>query len=521
MTMDTRGAHSGGLTGIVVRGAGLAASGFVLTNVLTLGFYLALARLATPEEFGILAAGSVLVVFSLNFVESGMAAALIRRRDSVEEAANTALVATVAAGVIFAVLALAAAPVIGLFFGSTTITAVAAVMSGTLVIRSLAIVPDALLQKRFSFVRRVVIGPAGVLGFGVAAVVATAHGWGVWGLVLGSYVSASVEAVLSWIFVRWRPDLRRASFTMWRNLANFGRHILLASLVMNAGEKADSVIIGRLIGTSALGQYRYALRVAGTPLGAIVNAGAYVLYPAFASIAFDDDRFRGAFLRALRWLSIGGLPTSLILLPLGEPLVVLAFGERWRPAGQVAAAMCAFTAGHLYDSLASETWKAAGTPERLPRMHVLSALSLIGLMLVLLPLGLTGMGLALSLSSILVAMYAMQGAARVLDIPVRLIVDEIWPPAVASVAMVAVLLPLDRVVVHADAHGTGVGLALVSLEALAGAIVFLAFLTAIRPARAAELRRLFRGLRHRRSRASAVSSVSEEQRATPTPRPPR
>src|SRR5436305_1239871 len=184
---------AGGITRVVVRGVGLAASGFVLSNVLSIASCLVLARLVTPKEFGILAAGSVLVYFSATFVESGLAAALVRRRERVDEAANTVFVATAAAGTLFALLALAAAPLVGRFFGSDRVAAVAATMSGILLLRSLGIVPNTLLQMRFSFLRRVVVGPAGVLGFGVAAVTATANGWRVWGLVLGSYVSTSAS----------------------------------------------------------------------------------------------------------------------------------------------------------------------------------------------------------------------------------------------------------------------------------------------------------------------------------------
>jgi O-antigen/teichoic acid export membrane protein len=483
-------ADSGGLTGIVVRGVGLAATGFLLTNLLTLAFYVALARLATPRDFGVLAAGSVLIYFSATFVESGLAAALIRRREGVDEAANTVLVATVAAGAGFALIALAAAPLVGHFFGSTEITHVAAAMSGILFVRSVGIVPSTLLQKRFSFVRRVVVTPAGVLGFGIAAVVTCANGWGVWGLVLGSYVSTVVEVILAWAFVRWRPRLRLASVSMWRDLAAFGRHVVAADVVMGIGDKADSVVIGRLLSTAALGQYRYAWRVAALPLAAIVNVGAYVLYPAFAAIASDDERFRGAFMRALRWLSIVALPASLILLPLGEPLVVLVFGEQWRPAGRAVAAMCAFAAGHTYDSLASEAWKAAGRPDLLVRMHVLSAASLVALMLAFVPVGLTGMGVALSLSSIAVAAYALRGAGRVVGIPVRRLLEEIWPPAAGAILMAGILYAVEHGVVHADTHGVVLGLALLVAEAAGGAVLFLAFLAALRPDRAVELREL-------------------------------
>src|SRR5918996_149876 len=92
------------LTGTVIRGVGLAGAGYVLTQVLTLVAYLVLARLATPEDFGQFAAATILVSVGLLFTESGMMAALIHRRDRIDEAASTATVATFAAGLGFALL---------------------------------------------------------------------------------------------------------------------------------------------------------------------------------------------------------------------------------------------------------------------------------------------------------------------------------------------------------------------------------------------------------------------------------
>src|SRR5437588_2207411 len=169
---------AGGITRVVLRGAGLAASGFVLSNVLTLASYLVLARLVTPKEFGILAAGSVLVYFSATFVESGLAAALVRRSERVDEAANTVFVATALAGAAFALLALAAAPLVGRFFGSGRVRAVAAVMSGILFFRSPSIFPTTLPQTRFLFLRRVVVVPADVVGLAMQAITSPAKASG-------------------------------------------------------------------------------------------------------------------------------------------------------------------------------------------------------------------------------------------------------------------------------------------------------------------------------------------------------
>ena len=269
------------LTETVVRGVGLAGIGYVLAQVLTLGFYLALARLATPQDFGEFAAGSLLVNIGLLFTESGMLAALIHREDRIDEAASTAVAATGAAGFAFALLALAGSPLIGLLFHSSAVGAIAAGISGLLFVRSLLIVPQALLQRRFSFLRRMVVEPAGVVVFGVAAVIATANGLGAWGLVIGYYASAGADVILSWALVRWRPQIRQMSVQMWRELVNYGRFVLAAHGVMLAAEQLPVLLIGRFVGTAPLGQYRYASRLGVTPLAFIVQAGSYVLFPGF------------------------------------------------------------------------------------------------------------------------------------------------------------------------------------------------------------------------------------------------
>src|SRR3712207_3830988 len=82
------------LTGTVLRGASIAIAGYVLAQLITLGFYIVLARLATPEDFGQFAAASIVVNVGLLFTESGMLAVLIHRRDRVEAAASTPLFST-------------------------------------------------------------------------------------------------------------------------------------------------------------------------------------------------------------------------------------------------------------------------------------------------------------------------------------------------------------------------------------------------------------------------------------------
>ena len=472
---------------MVVRGAGLAGAGFALAQVLTLSFYLVLARLATPDDFGVFAAGSILVGIGTLFAEAGLMSALIQRRDRIEEAASTAVAATLVGGLALSLLALALAPLVGLYFERTRVTQVAAAMSGWLLLQAATVVPDALMQRRFSFIRRLAVEPAGVVAFGITAVVACSHGLGVWGLVLGTYALGVTQVALAWGLVGWRPSARLVSYEMWRELLAFGRHVMSSEFIRRVAAELDAALVGRFIGTAPLGQYRYARRFAIQPLAGVVNIASYVLLPALAQLSGERERFRPAFLRALRWTSTIALPTSFAFLPLGEPVAVLLLGERWREAGQALSALCAYSAGGAVVSVASEGLKAWGRPDFLPRIHLFAAILAAALMLALLPVGLVGIAAGVSIASAAAAVYALRVVGRAIDIPLRGMLAEIWPPFVAAALSAATLYPAERLLVHASERGTVVGLALLATEALLGAALYLALLAAAAPASAREL----------------------------------
>ena len=458
----------------------------MLTQALTLGVYLVLARLVTPAEFGQLAAGSILVGFGLLITDAGMAAAVVQRRDRLAEVAATAVISTFAAGATFALLALAASPLIGRFFNSGTVAMVAAAVSGLLLLRGISVVPNALLQRRFSFVRRVIVEPAGVVALGVTAIIATANGLGVWGLVLGHYALAVTDVVLSWSLARWRPRLRLASFAMWRDLAGYGRYVFISSVVDQVSLRVPVALIGRFVGAGPLGQYHYAYRVAATPFEATLAGASFVIFPAFARIAHDLDRFRAAFLRALRWMATLGIPAGLILLPFGKPIVELAFGPVWTAAGEAAMALCLLPAAGALLSVVSEAFTANGRVELLLRTALVPLLIGAVAMVALLPLGLIGVSLGLSLGTAAGAAYALYLAHVVVGVPVDAIGREIGPPVLAAATMVAVMFPVEALVVQAAEHGTALGLVLLAVELAAALFVYGLVLHLLAPGRLRE-----------------------------------
>ncbi|MCB0875113.1 MAG: oligosaccharide flippase family protein [Solirubrobacterales bacterium] len=508
--MNDGGDGRGGLTGTVIRGVSLAGGGFLLGRVITLITFVVLARLVTPEELGQYTSGSVLVGFGLLLAGSGMLAALVHREDRIDEAASTATVATIGAGVILAALAVAVAPLIAAFFGSRTVGEVAAVSAGILFLQSARTVPNAILQRRFSFLRRLIVEPASILAFGIASIIATSQGLGVWGLVIGMYAQAVVDVALSWGLVQWRPRWRLVSFPMWRELVGYGRHVLAGTAIRRVGDQVPVFVAGGMLNQSSVGQLQYANRIVTTPYSLLVAGISYVVFPAFARIATDRERFKPALLRTLRWSSVVAMPMGLILAPLGEPLAVLVFGDRWSVAGQVTAAVCLFIPAQTIAAEIGEGFKGTGIPAKRTRVNAIGVFTGAAAMLALTPLiGLYGVGVGISVDATAGAAVAILLARGAMGIPVRAFLAAIAPAAAAAVVMIAVLFPLENLIVNAADRGTVLGLLLLTAEGLAGVAVYLLGLRLLAPGLGGELLGLVRVARQRPGKAVDVEGDEE------------
>jgi O-antigen/teichoic acid export membrane protein len=490
-----------------IRGGSLSLGGFALSQALNFLAYAILARLATPDDFGVYAAGALISGIAMLFAESGILAALITREDRVDEAASTAFLWTIAAGLGLVAGAILVSPLLGLAFGDRRVAEVTAVLSGILLVRALGIVPEALLQRRLSFVRRIVIEPMGVVAFATVAIVATSEGAGYWGLVMGTYAQILVHTTAAWLFVRWRPRPRTASWELWREMAGYARHVLVSEMIRRILSQLDTFLVGRYLGLAALGQYRYAVRLAALPHAAWVSVGAFVLLPIFARLAGEPARLRAAIVRSGAWLAIGVFPVSLLLVPLGLPAALLVLGDQWRDAGEAMMALAGYPIGHAVISLASEAYKASQHPQELIKVHSVTGAITAAAIVALLPLGLVGVALGVSLAALASAGYALVRLQAVVGIPVTSLLREFGAPLLCGGVVAAVGYGLDAEVVNAAGYATAPGLVLLSLEATALLALYV-LLMAISPRRRRMLRR------------GAAAAVARTRRRSPAPAPP-
>jgi O-antigen/teichoic acid export membrane protein len=461
----------GALRRQAVRAGTVATAGLLTSQTISFVGFIILARLAPPQTFGAYAAASILLGASQIFTESGMRAAVIQRNDRIDEAASTAFAANILGGFCLAALAAACAPLIGLFFHSGEITMAAAVLAGTIPINAASVVPGALLQRRVSF-RFPFVGPFGSLSYVIAAIVSLSSGLGLWGFVVATYASAAGSTLAVFVLSRWRPSRKLVSFEMWRSLARYGRPVLLSLFLREVGLAGSTAAVGRILGTGDLGRFRFAQRVALQVNSAVVYGGAYVLLPTFSRIWRDEKRFQDSILRALRTLTLIVFPLSLIFIPLGRPFTTIFLGPKWHGTGSVLMAMSGVGVALALDSVSSEAFKATARTDLLPRMHALTAVAPLALMLALKDFGAPGMGAGLSLGMLIVAAYAVRALSGVARLPVRLLLSQVQPALVSALTMAAAVYLLDREIVHAGKSTGLFGLALFVVDVFCALVLY-------------------------------------------------
>jgi O-antigen/teichoic acid export membrane protein len=300
----------------------------VLREGTRLAIGILLARLLTPEEWGVASLAMVAASFVTMLADVGLPVALVQRARIDESDRSTMFWTAAALGVAFTVAGIACSGLVADLFGEPDVQPLFAVLSLGFTIASLEKVPGALLARSLAFraleVRQILATSAGAA---VAATLAFA-GAGAWAIIGNSLATTTMSCALLWVVTRWRPRFvfRWASF---RNLTAFGGTLVASQIVAYFQLNADRILIGRYLGAGPVGTYAFAYQLMFTPVGNIAFPLQMVLFPVFSTIQHDLERLHAAWLRSMRLAVAIMVPAFLTLFAVAPDFIPTVFGSRW------------------------------------------------------------------------------------------------------------------------------------------------------------------------------------------------
>ena len=299
---------------------GLSVLGFVRS--------VALARLLTPDIFGVMALAMVVVRAIETFTRPGVAQALIARQQDFDKACNTAYTMLVVRGFLLAALLAAVAPWIGDFYESSTLPLMLQVLAGVFILTGFRNINIIARQRELEFRSLTYLAQTSNI-IGTIATITIAW-WlrSVWALVVGQLITATLGAVLSYVFVPGRP---RFEFDreVARDLLRYGKFITGSSMLLYIATEIDTAVIGKVMGHAELGYYTVAFTIVHMTTTQLAKVAAGIMMPAYAKLQSDLPALRNAYLRTLGLVMFAVLPASLGLVLVAEPLVRVVYGEKW------------------------------------------------------------------------------------------------------------------------------------------------------------------------------------------------
>lgn len=404
--------------------------------IVTLAYNAVLARLITPHDFGLVTMALVVAGFLHVFKDAGLSTATIQREDITHAQVSNLFWINVAMGGVAMLGMASAAPAVAWFFGHPELLRISLLLSVAFLLEALPVQHLAILNRQMRFTLLAGVEFACVTGGLVVGVVMALGGWGYWSLVGATLSASTFRVTIVWTLSGWRPQ-RPMRQTGTRPLVRFGADLTLVGIVYALARGLDGVLIGRYLGSEALGLYSRATALLTRPLERLMAPIYSVIIPALSRLQTEPARYRSAFLQVFEGLAIGAFLLAGLLLPLSEAIVRVILGGQWAGAAPIFAAL---TLAFVYLPLATATgwlYTSQGRGRDLLATAIIAAVVTVAAFLAGLPFGPTGVAVAYSAASLLVILpvtFHIGGRTGPVTAP------DLWGAAASHVPVFAAVL---------------------------------------------------------------------------------
>lgn len=369
-----------------------------------------LARLLSPQEFGLVAmAGAITANLGL-LKGAGLSIGSVQRETVNHQQVSNVFWANLGLGVLLAVISIGLAWPVAWFYGDDRLTSIMLALSLTFVFAGATAQHQALLLRQMRLKARALIGVVAVLASVVVGCSMAWVGFGYWALVGMPLCLSGTAMVMTWSVSRWCPALpsRRSGV---RSLLRFGIRLTTSDLIVRVARSTDTLLIGRFFGAASLGLYSRADALLSRPLEQVIMPMGDVFVPLLSRLQFDPERYRRTFLRAFGMLALISFPFTASLFALSKPLILVLLGPGWVDAAPI---LAVFTVMALCRVLWVATWLliTQGRGREYLRLSVTASALTVAAVFAGLPWGVLGVAVAISSTSLLIQLpllYYMVG----------------------------------------------------------------------------------------------------------------
>ena len=409
------------------------------TIVVQLGSTAVLARALGPAAFGLIAMANIALRFGQYFSQMGVAQAIVQRKVLEVQHLRAGFWLSSVTSAVVAFVFMLAAPLLAALFRQPDLTPVLRVLSLGFVISGVGAVGIALIRRelRFRALAFVELGSY-FLGYGIVGIACAIAGWGVWSLVAAS-LSQSLVGSLSALVISRSPIRPVAERRYYVDLLTFGSVVSLTTFVEFGCANLDTFVVGRILGSAAVGLYSRALNTASLPLQYIGTGMSKTLLPAFAMVQDARHRLVPSFRVATTIFAGLGFTVAAGVSFASPQIVEILLGGGWLAAIPVMRVASVAAAAAIVNHLFGVMLESQGAVGLKLRIRGIQFVWFAVLLLVLGRFGLVGYASAFAISEVSLNAMLLVAVRRTIGVPVRDVLSD-YMPGVVGAALSAALI---------------------------------------------------------------------------------
>lgn len=314
-----------------IKGVGWSAIDKISHFSVTFIVGIVLARLLSPDDFGLLGLTTIFTSVSNTLINGGLVPSLIRKKNATEEDYNTVFVANLVMSTILYCIIFLLSPLIAVFFQRFELVALIRVISLGLLIGPLTIIPSVQMNQRIDFKLIAKISVIGALLSGVIGIVSALAGLGVWALVIQTLSHKMISAILILRMNKWIPQFQFYTKN-FNELFGFGWKIMVANIIESIWRELSHIVVGRCYSPATLGQYTRSKQFSNIFSDNLTAVIQRVSFPVLSSIQDDNARLKVAYRKIVKNVMFVSVIGMFFMGAISDSLVYCLIGSKWREA---------------------------------------------------------------------------------------------------------------------------------------------------------------------------------------------
>ena len=395
---------------------------------------LIMARILSPEDFGVVGMLTVFTAIAQSFIDSGFSNALIRKLDRTDLDCSTAFYFNVVVGIVTYWILFLLSPLIADFYKTPILDPLTKVVGINVFVNSLAIVQRAQFTINVDFKTQAKATTTAVLISGIVGIVLAYLGYGVWSIAVQQVLNNTINVILLWLLSEWRPHFEY-SWKSFRELFNYGYKLLISGLIDTIYRNIYLLIIGKFFSAKDLGNYTRAHQFSDFPSSNITGILQRVTFPILSSIQNDDERLRRVYRKYLRLAAFVVFPLMMGLAALSSPLILFVLTDKWIAAVPLLQILCFAMMWYPVHAINLNLLQVKGRSDLFLRLEVLKKLVGVGILCVTIPMGLIPMIIGSVISSVISLFINTYYTGKLINVGFFIQMHDLFPIFAISLLM--------------------------------------------------------------------------------------